>query len=261
MNLVSAGDSSSGYVARPQQIIVEDRTGTDLVSEVMIPFDRPIPYSNWKTRSAPAFARLVFDQCHGGSTTTYRQIVFVDSNVWSNRPYCWDPDAFVIVKQQRRVSPTNVALFRKNENPTAAEELRALSRLTPQQLAQVFGVSRTTFYNWMEGATPREETFTHLMEALNHIKDAKKKLDGIVDLSTWLRTPISGGGKSPLQYIKDQQFSVFRGLVVRARSPVSGFSQVKAPTIQPSLSTFERRLARERLSPSAQIEDDDEPEK
>jgi hypothetical protein len=54
---------------------------------------------------------------------------------------------------------------------------------------------------------------------------------------------------------------VFRGLVVRARSPVSGFSQVKAPTIQPSLTTFERRLARERLSPSAQVEDDDEPEK
>ena len=138
---------------------------------------------------------------------------------------------------------------------TAAQELRAVSRLTPQQLAQVFGVSRTTFYNWMEGATPREEAFTHLMETLNHIKDAKKKLDGIVDLSTWLRTPIAAGEKSPLQYIKEQQFSVFRGLVVRARSLMSGFSQVKAPTIQPSMSAFERRLTRERLSPPAILED------
>lgn len=261
MNLVSTGDRSSGYVARPQQIVVEDRTGADLVSEVMIPFDRPIPYSNWRTGIAPAFAQLVFDQFHGGSTTTYRPVVHIDSNVWANRPYCWDSDAFVIVKQQRRVSPVNVALFRKSENLTAAEELRAVSRLTPQQLAQVFGVSRTAFYKWMEGATPREETFTHLMEALNHIKDAKRKLDGITDLSTWLRTPIAAAGKSPLQYIKEHQFSVFRGLVVRARSPVSGFSQVKAPTIQPSMSTFERRLARERLSPSAQFEDDDELEK
>lgn len=261
MNLISAGDSSSGYVVRPHQIIVEDRTGTDLVSEVMIPFDRPIPYSNWKTDITPAVAQLVFDQCHGGSTTTYRRIVYIDSNIWANRPYCWDSDAFVIVKQQRRVSPANVTLFRKNESLTAAEELRTVSRLTPQQLAQVFGVSRTTFYNWMEGATPREEAFTHLMEALNHIKDAKKKLDGIIDLATWLRTPIAAGGKPPLQYIKEQQFSVFRGLVVRARSPMSGFSQVKAPTIQPSMSAFERRLARERLSPSAQFEDDDEPVK
>lgn len=259
MNLVSAGDSSSGYVARPQQIIVEDRTGTDLVSEVMIPFDRPIP-SNWKTGILPTVAQLVFDQCHGGSTTTYRRVMCIDSNVWTSRSYCLDADSFVIVKQLRRVSPPSITLVQKTESVTAAEELRTVSRLTPQQLAQVFGVSRTTFYNWMEGATPREETFTHLMETLNHIKDAKKKLDGIVELSLWLRTPIAAGGKTPLHYIKEQQFSVFRGLVVRARSPVST-SQVKAPTIQPSMSTFERRLARERLSPSAQFDDEDEPEK
>jgi transcriptional regulator with XRE-family HTH domain len=260
MNLVSTGDSSSGYVARPQQIIVEDRTGTDLVSEVMFPFDRSTPSSNWKSQTSgiePALAQLVFDQCHGGSTTTYRQLVLIDCAVWMNVPYYWDTNSLVIVKQHRRVPSINVAL----DNVTAAEELRAVSRLTPQQLAQVFGVSRTTFYNWMQGASPREEAFTHLMETLNHIRDAKKKLDGIVDLSTWLRTPIAAGGKTPLHYIKEQQFSVFRGLIVRARSPVSGFSQVKAPTVQPSASAFERRLARERLSPSAQFEDDDESEK
>ncbi|HMG12585.1 MAG TPA: helix-turn-helix transcriptional regulator [Gemmatimonadaceae bacterium] len=192
-----------------------------------------------------------FDKQIGGSQGVLRV------NGWATDSWDGD-DAFVIVKQQRRISPANVTHFRKNEILTAAEELRTASRLTPQQLAQVFGVSRTTFYNWMEGATPREEAFTHLVEALNHIKDAKKKLDGIIDLPTWLRTPIAAGGKSPLQYIKEQQFSVFRGLVVRAGSPMSGFSQVKAPMVQPSMSVFERRLARERLSPSAQFEDDDE---
>src|ERR1041384_4223968 len=122
MNLVSAGDSSSGYVARPQQIIVEDRTGTDLVSEVMIPFDSPIPSASWKPGMAPAEPHLLIDRCPGGSSTTYRQLLYIDNSVWMNRAYWWDADSFVIVKQQQRGSLTEIATFRANESVTAAEE-------------------------------------------------------------------------------------------------------------------------------------------
>ncbi|HKN58920.1 MAG TPA: hypothetical protein VJV97_08700, partial [Gemmatimonadaceae bacterium] len=140
---------------------------------------------------------------------------------------------------------------------TPAEELRSLTGLPPGMLAGLFGVSRTTFYKWIEGATPRDARFQHLVDVLTHVKDARKRLPASVEFAAWLRTPISPGAKTPLEYLRDARFSVFRGLVLRASS--AGLAAPVASMI-PSrpMSRLERALARERISPTPRVEDDEE---
>jgi len=141
---------------------------------------------------------------------------------------------------------------------TPAEELRSITRLAPAILARIFGVSRSMYYRWVEGAIPRDERFQHLLDVLTHVKDAEKKLPSSIDFTAWLRTPISPGGRNPLDLLERKRFSTFRGLIVRARS-----SEMHLSTPLPSaLSAATRRTEgqarlRERISPSPRIEDDD----
>ncbi|MGB8932433.1 MAG: hypothetical protein WCC48_14415, partial [Anaeromyxobacteraceae bacterium] len=83
-----------------------------------------------------------------------------------------------------------------------AEELRALTGLTAQRLAELFGVSRTAYYKWMEGATPRDARYDHLLQVLSQVRDASARVGGVEDFAAWLRTPVSPGGKTPLDYLR-----------------------------------------------------------
>src|SRR5262249_22934958 len=133
---------------------------------------------------------------------------------------------------------------------TPAEELRALTRLPPGLLADLFGVSRTTFYKWIEGTTPRDERFQHLVEALAHVKDARQRLPQTIDFTAWLRTPIAPGAKTPLEYLRERRFSLFRGLILRATSANAGLVPVTSSIPSQPVSRAERLAARERVSPS-----------
>jgi hypothetical protein len=108
----------------------------------------------------------------------------------------------------------------------------------------------------MDGATPRDDRFQHLVEVLSHVKDARCRLPSSVDFASWLRTPIAPGAKPPIDYLRDSKFTVFRGLVLRAASattmpPVSSFIPSHVT------SAAERMAARERISPSPRFEDDE----
>jgi hypothetical protein len=123
-------------------------------------------------------------------------------------------------------------------------------------LAQLFGVSRTAYYKWMEGATPRDERFQHLVDVLSHVKDARRRLAPSIDFASWLRTPIAPGAKPPIDYLRDSKFTIFRGLVLRAASATT------MPSVSSSIpsrvtSSAERMAARERISPSPRFEDDE----
>jgi len=264
VNLVSAVDKgASGYVVVPPQILVGDRTGAGFLGEVL-PYGQPYRGSAGKDTFVDAnVINMLFEPrpSIGGSITSYRTYVVIDDLAWStSTPSFEDAQSGFIVKP-RRAHAAQSARREPWSSPAAespAEELRRLSGLTPAQLAQLFDVSRTTFYNWMEGASPREGSFAHLVETLNHVRDAKKRLAGVADLSAWLRTPVSAGGATPLQYLRQRRFDVFRGLVVRAKSPTTEFATAKSPVIRSTMSASARKQALERLSPRAKPDEDDD---
>src|SRR5262249_46149222 len=137
---------------------------------------------------------------------------------------------------------------------SAAEELREASGLQPGKLADLFGVSRATFYKWMQGATPRDLRFQHLWAVLAHVTESPRRLSMSTDLRLWLRTPISAGGRTPLDFLREKRFSAFRGLLVRATSAEMGLSSPRSSVISQPMSREEVRLARERLNPSPRID-------
>jgi hypothetical protein len=143
---------------------------------------------------------------------------------------------------------------------SAAEELRTISGLAPGKLADFFGVSRTTYYKWITGATPRDSRFQQLVDVLAHTKDAQRKLPPSIELSAWLRTPISPGGRSPLDLLRERRFSTFRGLLVRATSEEMVLSSPLPSIVAAPLSREELVVARERINPSLRADPEDPPE-
>jgi len=138
---------------------------------------------------------------------------------------------------------------------TPAKKLRSITHLPIAILADLFEVSRTTYYKWMSGVTPHNEHFQHLIDVLIHIEDAQKRLPASVDLSIWLRTPISSGAKTPLDYLHNRKFSIFCGLILREKSTNMKFDNpIPLPFPGPMMSSEERKIARERTSPLPRIE-------
>jgi hypothetical protein len=138
-----------------------------------------------------------------------------------------------------------------------AEELRSISGLPPMLLAELFDVSRTTIYKWLNGVTPRGRHFEHLTQALAHIKDASRQFVRPAELATWLRSPIAAGASRPMDYLRLRRFSTFRGLLIGIRSGDVGLtSPIPLPLTTSRLTRAEFRLAGERLRPSPAIEDD-----
>jgi len=170
-----------------------------------------------------------------------------------------DDSAIVLVitspKHSTRMPPAPQERFL---GVTPAKELLDLSGLSSATLAEVFGVSRTMYYKWKEGATPRDERFQHLVNVLAHVKAARQQLATVVDFTSWLRTPISPGAKTPLDYLRVSNFNVFRGLVLRASAAQFTSAPLRSVIPEQKMSAAERVALRERISPSPRIEDDED---
>ncbi len=155
-------------------------------------------------------------------------------------------------QEQRQSSDTNSA-------PIQAEHLRAISGLTIERLAEVFGVSRTTYHKWLAGSSLHEAHREHFLEVLPLIEEAAQRLGSPNATSTWLLTPVSPGGKKPIDYLSEREYSIFRGFLLRVRTGQEMFRP-----ITPSNRIYKERLpeevqdALERLRPRAWRDDDDE---
>jgi hypothetical protein len=254
--------------------MLDDRTGQAPVSTELLALDGtlPVPIVHGceaylaNTLTSSFVAALVSRTEPGQTGTSYSTVFIIDPSAFctfvTHEPFQLST---VVVKPQRAsqvalgFSPRiPAAVAGRNEIVTPAEELRSLTRLPPAMLADVFGVSRTTFYKWIEGATPRDERFQHLVDTLTHIKDARQRLPSTIDLASWLRTPISPGAKTPLDYLRERRFTVFRGLILRAASTSMGLTPVASSIPARALTREERAVERERLSPSPRIDDDED---
>ena len=71
------------------------------------------------------------------------------------------------------------------------------------------------------------ESHEHLLEVLPLIEEATQRLVGPVATKTWLLTPLSPGGKTPLDYLVARQYTIFRGFLLRVHTGQEAFRPLK----------------------------------
>ena len=139
-----------------------------------------------------------------------------------------------------------------------AERLREISGLKVERLAEIFGVTRTTYYKWLSGSLLHDVHREHLLEVLSLVEEAAQRLGSPGATNTWLLTPVSPGGKKPIDYLTAQQYNTFRGFLLRAQAGREVFRP-----LAPSRLVYRERSrediedARERLRPRAWRYEDD----
>jgi transcriptional regulator with XRE-family HTH domain len=155
-------------------------------------------------------------------------------------------------REQRQSSDTNSASIQ-------AEHLRVISGLTIERLAEIFGVSRTTYHKWLAGSSLHEAHREHFLEVLPLIEEAAQRLGSPNATSTWLLTPVSPGGKKPIDYLAEREYSIFRGFLLRVRTGQEMFQPLTPSNrVYKERSPEEAQDALERLRPRAWRDDDDE---
>jgi hypothetical protein len=165
------------------------------------------------------------------------------------------PDRYPDARPQAPKPSTKAHIARAGVAP--ADELRTLTGLSPQLLGNLFGVSRTTYYKWIEGATPRDTKYSHLLEVLSHVRDVSGRIAPFADLAPWLRTPVSPGGRSPLDYLRDRRYTAFRGFALRAASGEMALGVPRPALRDTNLGADERAAARRRINPTPRSPESD----
>lgn len=141
-----------------------------------------------------------------------------------------------------------------------AMRLRELSGLEIELLADLFGVTRTTYHNWINGSSIRRKYRNHLLEVLPLVEEAAQRLGGGNALKAWLLTPVSPGGTKPIEYLAKRRYDIFRGFLLRQRTGKEHFQP-----LTPSNRTFQKRSreevegVREQLRPRTWLYEDDDP--
>ena len=95
-----------------------------------------------------------------------------------------------------------------------ARLLRDISQLDATRLGRLFGVSRTTYQQWLGGSRPRGKRLDAVVEVLTLMEEAAEVRGG-GNLDIWLRTPVEAGGPSPLDLLGDGRYEAFRGFAHR----------------------------------------------
>ncbi len=145
-----------------------------------------------------------------------------------------------------------------NSASVQAERLREISGLTIERLAEIFDVSRTTYYKWISGSPLHDRHREHLLEVLSLMEEAAQRLGSPNATSTWLLTPVSPGGKKPVDYLAAGEYPLFRGFLLRVRTGQEAFRPLTPSNrISKERSPEEIKAALERLRPRAWRDDDD----
>jgi len=141
-------------------------------------------------------------------------------------------------------------------------QLHEASGLTFGRIASIFGVSRQAFHKWMRGKPCTETHKEHILEVSVLIQEVHYRLGHEEEVSKWLLTPTSPGGKKPIDYLIERQYAVLRGFLLHRRTD----RREQCTALYPSGRIFQERPREEveevleRLRPGSCLEDyDDEP--
>ena len=148
---------------------------------------------------------------------------------------------------------------KKHEITDLASKLRESSGLDVESLAQIFKVSRVTYHRWLRGLPLRKRHRDYILEILPLIEEAAQRLGSPEAVSIWLLTPISSGGKRPIEYLSEKHYDLFRGFLLHQRTGKEQFRPLK-----PSQRVFKPRKreeiedVREQLRPHTWYNEDDD---
>lgn len=131
------------------------------------------------------------------------------------RPWLGDPIGRQAGWPQRRPHLQPMQRMGYINAPTPAARIRELSGVDAGRLAELFGVSRATYQQWVSGSTPRGHRRDHLLELLPLLQEATEYFGGPKPTSTWLLTPVSPGGRRPIDFLSEHQYQTFRGCLLR----------------------------------------------
>ena len=144
-----------------------------------------------------------------------------------------------------------------NSASMQAEHLREISGLTIERLAEIFDVSRTTYHKWISGSPPHDAHREHLLEVLPLMEEAVRRLGSPNTTSIWLLTPVSPGGKKPVDYLAAREYSIFRGFLLRVRTGQEMFRPLTPSNRKyKERSSEEIKATLERLRPRAWGDDE-----
>ena len=102
------------------------------------------------------------------------------------------------------------------------------------------------------------ESHEHLLEVLPLLEEATQRFGSPTASKTWLLTPVTPGGKTPLDYLAARQYTIFRGFLLRVRTGQEAFRPLKPSNrIYRERPPEEIKTALERLNPRAWIDEDD----
>ncbi len=90
------------------------------------------------------------------------------------------------------------------------------------------------------------------LEMLSIIEEATQHIGSSSATNTWLLTPISSGGKRPIDYLTEGEYATFHGFLLRTKtSRVSMFHPLTTPSsrVLRERSPEEREARREQLRP------------
>lgn len=133
----------------------------------------------------------------------------------------------------------------------AAARIRELTALPVEKLAEIFGVSRVAYHNWLKGTRPRGEHRDHLLFTLQLMEEAGRILGTPRNVGAWLIAPSSQSGRVPIELLKNGQYDLCRAVLTH--SPASRRSL--PIRTKRRLSGADLRAAMERYSPRPSAED------
>ena len=142
-----------------------------------------------------------------------------------------------------------------------ANSLRDFSGLDIESLAQIFKVSRATYHRWLRGLPVSKRHRNYILEILPLIEEAVQRLGSPEAVSMWLLTPVSSGGKKPIEYLAEKQYNLFRGFLLHQRTGKEYFRLLK-----PSGRVFKPRTRedvediREQLRPHTWYDEENDPQ-
>ena len=146
----------------------------------------------------------------------------------------------------------------KSSLSAQTERLRAISGLTIERLAEIFGVSRTTYYKWISGSPLHNVHREHHLEVLPLLEEVAQRLGSPNATSSWLLTPVSPGGKKPIDYLASREYAIFRGFLLRVRTNREAFRPLTPSNrIYKERSPEEVQDTLERLRPRTWRDDND----
>lgn len=100
------------------------------------------------------------------------------------------------------------------------------------------------------------ESHELFLEVLPLLEEATQRLGSPAATKTWLLAQVSPGGKTPLDYLAERQYTIFRGFLLHVRTGQEAFRPLKPSNrIYRERPPEEIKAALERLKPSICLED------